>query len=307
MTDTRSARILTLLALADEAPEADELAEFLTDPEPDVRRTALTVLSEATEDWANGSTQVAAALLDPDASVRRTGIELLAELREVLVAGEEFTAALRCAGQHVDPAVRTAAIGTLWRHHRATALEAADYLGDPEPAVRAEAVLALVSLRAAGPLERAAADPAAEVRAAVARELGSSADPHGASTLTALANDEQTTVAAAAFTALAETGCPPPAAALATEALRHRDWPVREAAAKALAAAPAELAATPLTVATGDENLDVRKAAVRSLGHLAPDHLDVTAALRTATDDPDADVRAYARQALLRYPQPTER
>jgi len=87
-----SARILALLALADEAPEAEELAGYLTDPEPDVRRTALTVLSEATEDWAHGSTQVAAALLDPDPSVRATAVELLAELREVLVADEEFAA-----------------------------------------------------------------------------------------------------------------------------------------------------------------------------------------------------------------------
>jgi HEAT repeat protein len=114
-------------------------------------------------------------------------------------------------------------------------------------------------------------------------------------------------VAAAAFTALAETGCPPHAAARAAQALEQRDWQVRPAAAKALAAAPPELAAAPLTAATRDPNLDVRKAAVRSLGHLAPDDPEVPAALRTATEDPDADVRAYARQALRRYPNPSER
>ena len=332
-----SARILALLALADEAPEADELAEYLADPEPDVRRTALTVLSEATEDWAHGSTQVAAALLDPDPSVRATAVELLAELREVLVAGEEFTAALGHATTHPEPAVRAAAVGALWRHHRIAAKEAECYLADPDAGVRAEAVHALVSLRAlcfahlyatgpvayecaeqsATPLDTAAADSSAEVRIAVAGGLGTLADPRGTSTLSELATDPDTAVAAAAFTALAQTGCPPHAAALAgaalatpglaAGALEQRDWQVREAAAKALAAAPAELAAEPLTAATRDANLDVRKAAVRSLGHLAPDHPEVPAALTIATEDPDADVRAYARQALRRYPHPTER
>jgi vesicle coat complex subunit len=150
-----SARILALLALADEAPEAEELAEYLADPEPDVRRTALTVLSEATEDWAHGSTQVAAALLDPDPSVRATAVELLAELREVLVAGEEFTAALSQATTHPAPAVRAAAVGALWRHHRISAEEAERHLADSDAGVRAEAVHALVSLRALCSAQRA--------------------------------------------------------------------------------------------------------------------------------------------------------
>jgi len=301
-----SARILALLALADEAPEAEELAGYLTDPEPDVRRTALTVLSEATEDWAHGSTQVAAALLDPDPSVRATAVELLAELREVLVAGEEFTAALNRAATHADPAVRAAAVGALWRHHRIAVEQAELHLVDPDAGVRAEAVHALVSLRAT-PLDTAAADPSAEVRIAVAGGLGTLGDPRGAGALTELATDPDTAVATAAFTALAETGCPPRAAALATQALQQRDWQVREAAAKALAAAPAELATAPLTAATRDPNLDVRRAAVRSLGHLAPDDPEVPAALTAATEDPDADVRAYARQALRRYPNLSER
>ncbi|HEY9418270.1 MAG TPA: HEAT repeat domain-containing protein, partial [Pseudonocardia sp.] len=77
---------------------------------------------------------------------------------------------------------------------------------------------------------------------------------------------------------------------------------LREAAAKALAAADPQRAVDPLLTALSDPNLDVRKAAVRALDRLAPTHPGVPAALRAAADDPDADVRGYARLALRRYP-----
>jgi hypothetical protein len=51
-------------------------------------------------------------------------------------------------------------------------------------------------------------------------------------------------------------------------------------------------------VAARDHNLDVRRATIRSLTAWS-DRDDVVAALRAAAaGDPDADVRAYARQAL---------
>ena len=58
-----------------------------------------------------------------------------------------------------------------------------------------------------------------------------------------------------------------------------------------------------LLIAAGDAHLDVRRAAVRSLARWA-DRDDVAAALRAADGDPDADVRAYARQALARCVTP---
>jgi hypothetical protein len=68
------------------------------------------------------------------------------------------------------------------------------------------------------------------------------------------------------------------------------------AAARA-AISPDDAVTALLGVAAGDTNLDVRRAAVRSLaGWTGRD--DVTAALRRAATDPDADVRAYARRAL---------
>ncbi|HZZ50916.1 MAG TPA: HEAT repeat domain-containing protein [Pseudonocardia sp.] len=314
-----SARILALLELADEAPEPEELADYLTDPEPEVRRTALTVLSESTEDWAQGSIPLATALLDDSAEVRDTAADLLAELRELLVAGAEFAAALRRAAASPDPRARVAAVANLWRHRLLSTADARTYLSDDDETVRTEAVHALVSLGsdvspgADGPpgadeaLGVAARDDSVLVRAAVARGLGSIGDPRGAAVLTALTGDPDPEVTVAALTALAATGCPPEAATRAASLLPgagvdgHPNWRVREAAATALSAAAPETAAEYLLVAVDDTNLDVRKAAVRSLAQLAPAHPDVPAALRRAGEDPDADVRAYARQALTHY------
>lgn len=332
-----SARILALLELTDEAPEPDELAEYLTDPEPEVRRTALTVLSEATEDWAQGSIPLATALLDDSAEVRDTAADLLAELRELLVAGAEFEAALRRAASSPAPRARASAVANLWRHRLLSTTDARSHLSDDDETVRTEAVHALVSLgsdvspvvdvspgvdRTSGTdgasgtdgglgadeaLGVAARDDSALVRATVARGLGSIGDPRAAVVLTALTGDPNPKVTVAALAALAATGCPPEAATRAASFLSgaggdgHPDWRVREAAATALSAAAPDTAAEHLLAAVDDTNLDVRKAAVRSLAQLAPVHPDVPAALRRAGEDPDADVRAYARQALTHY------
>uniref|UniRef100_UPI000AC85A09 HEAT repeat domain-containing protein n=1 Tax=Nocardia xishanensis TaxID=238964 RepID=UPI000AC85A09 len=68
-----------------------------------------------------------------------------------------------------------------------------------------------------------------------------------------------------------------------------------QGAAIALAVADPDLAAPRLISAVTDGNLDVRKAAVRGLAERIAERPEVTAALRTALEDPDADVRAFAR------------
>ncbi|WP_338775779.1 HEAT repeat domain-containing protein [Streptomyces sp. DG1A-41] len=291
-------RILALLELAEEVPTTEELAEFLTDADPAVRRTALTVLSEAAESWEEPSAVFAAALLDPDPTVRRAAVELLGELREVLVPGERFTRSLREACGHADADVRGSAVVALWRHRLCTVDELTALLTDPDETVRCETVLGLVSLDALDALAAAAGDPAAAVRLAVARGLAAVGDPRGAATLIRLAEDSDVLVRAAALAAMAHTGCTEQAATLARTALTDPAWQIRQGAAAALAVADPQEAIAPLIAATRDTNLDVRKAAVRALGGLAAGRPEARAALEAAVADVDADVRAFARMGL---------
>jgi HEAT repeat protein len=293
-----SNRILTLLELAEECPTKDELAGFLTDTDPDVRRTALSVLSEATEDWTASSSVVARGLDDDDESVRAQAVDLLRELREVLVPGPEFAEALRTALGRDETDVRVAAVGALWRHRLCTARELDRWLADPAPEVRCEVVLGLVSLDALEVLGRAASDGSAAVRLGAARGIAAVGDPRGTTTLITLAGDPDVLVRAAALTSMSQTGCTADAALIAEAALSEQYWQVRQGAADALSTADAGDAAEALIDATHDDNLDVRKAAVKALGAWLPTRPDLRAALEAAQNDADADVRAHARMSL---------
>lgn len=290
-----SARLLALMDLAEECPDLDELRPFLTDPDPEVRRTALSVLSETTEEWAEATPLFAAALGDPDVDVRHAAIGLLTELLEVLVPGSEFAAELRAEAVAAEPAVRSAAIEALWRHRLVAADELVAWFADPNPAVRRTVVGGFTSVDALTELAAAATDPDTEVRIAVARGIAAVGDPRGAVSLLDLTADPEPLVRAAALTGLAGTGCDATAAGVAEGALADPAWQVRQGAALALGAADPDLAAAPLIAAITDPNLDVRKAAVRALAERIAERRDITAALHTALEDPDADVRAFAR------------
>lgn len=297
MSRSPNNRIVGLLALADEAPEVGELRPFLADDDPAVRRTALQVLSEAADDWSAASPLVAAALLDGDADVRAVAAGLLAELREVLVCGADFAAVLRDGLEHPDSVSRAAALGALWRHRLCPAADAVVALGDPDPQVRCEAVQALVSLDDLDGLARAAMDADPLVRLRTAAGLGAVGDPRGLGAVATLAADADPHVRAAALTAMAQVGCHGTALDIAVTALADPAWQVRQGAAQALAGADPDRAVAPLTRVAADGNLDVRKAAVRSLGAWTG-RADVRAALADARTDADADVRAWARLAL---------
>ncbi|MFE0452407.1 fumarate reductase/succinate dehydrogenase flavoprotein subunit [Streptomyces sp. NPDC058914] len=309
-TDTPATpRLLELLSLAEDEPRLSALAPYLTDPEPTVRRTAVTVLTETVPPGTGPA--LAATLADPDAGVRAAAAASLRELVETLDPEPALRHGLVAALSEADPVARAAALDVLRVLRLGDTGLFTGSLSDADIAVRIAAVRALVSVDAAGELARAAtADPSREVRVTIAKALATvtAGQPAGTtpagpgpdtalSALAELIDDPDALVRAAAYEALGTTGCPAPLAARAEAALSDPAWQVRAGATTALSLAAPGLAVPALAKALADPNADVRKAAVTALTrHRATE--DARAALATATTDPDADVRAYAARAL---------
>ncbi|MFF5574073.1 fumarate reductase/succinate dehydrogenase flavoprotein subunit [Streptomyces luteogriseus] len=306
-----SARLLELVALADEEPELDALQPYLADPVATVRREAVAVLTETLPPGTG--TALASALRDSAAEVRAAAAASLRELVETLPAEPDLRDGLAAALAEPDPVVRAAALDVLRALRLGDAALFAGSLADSDIAVRIEAVRALVSVDAAGELARAAlSDPSREVRVAIAKGLATvgaerpaqdaptGADPAAGAieaALTGLLDDPDALVRAAAYGALGATGCPAPLTARAVAALSETAWQVRSGAAAALSVADPDVAVPALAKALADPNADVRKAAVLALTrHRGTE--EARAALATATTDADADVRAYAGRAL---------
>ncbi|MFD3838188.1 fumarate reductase/succinate dehydrogenase flavoprotein subunit [Streptomyces sp. NPDC058642] len=298
--DTSSARLLELVALAEQEPELDALRPYLSDPVPAVRREAVAVLTEALP--LGTGPALAEALRDSAAEVRAAAAASLRELVETLPPESALRDGLAAALAEPDPVVRAAALDVLRALRLGDTELFAGSLTDPDIAVRIEAVRALVSVDAAEQLAHAApAEPSREVRVTIAKSLATVSTGHPVeAVLTALADlteDADALVRAAAYAALGTTGCPGPLTARAVTALDDPAWQVRSGAATALSAADPEVAVPALAKTLADQNADVRKAAVLALTrHTATG--DVRAALATATTDSDADVRAYATRAL---------
>ncbi|MFD0686846.1 fumarate reductase/succinate dehydrogenase flavoprotein subunit [Actinomadura fibrosa] len=292
----RSPRLLELQELAETQPPVDAIAAYLTDPDPKVRRAAVTTLTEVVPDGVAGA--LATALADGHGSVRHAAATALRELVEVLPATPEVREALAGALDVPDAQVRAAVLDVLRALRLGDPGTFTAALADGDHRVRLQAVRGLVAHDAADAVGRAAGDASREVRVAVAHGLGTIGDPASAGTLTALLGDRDDLVRAAALEALAGIGCPPPLAEAAAAALHDPAWQVRTGAARGLAAADPAIAAGPLIKALDDPHLDVRKAAVIALGpHAALP--DVTRALERAQDDPDADVRSFARKYCI--------
>ncbi|MFJ3796544.1 fumarate reductase/succinate dehydrogenase flavoprotein subunit [Streptomyces sp. NPDC090088] len=299
-----SPRLLELLALAEEEPELGALEPYLADRDASVRRTAVAVLTETAPPGTGQA--LAGALADADAGVRSAAASSLRELVETLPPEPALRDALAAALAVSDPVVRAAALDVLRALRLGDPGLFAASLSDADPAVRIEAVRALVSVDAAAALARAVADPSREVRVTVAKALGTvGAAGSGAAperdgvldALTTLTGDADVLVRGAAYEALGGVGCPPPLAEAAVAASADSAWQVRVGAARALGAAGAAVAVPALAKVLADPNADVRKAAVLALTRHAGVE-EARAALATATADSDADVRAYAARGL---------
>lgn len=294
-------RLLDLLSLTEKNPELATLAPYLSDPEPTVRRTAVTVLTETVPPGTGPA--LAAALTDPDIGVRAAAAASLRELVETLPPEPALRDGLAAALSEADPVARAAALDVLRALRLGDVELFADSLSDSDITVRIAAVRALVSVDAVAEMARAAAvDPSREVRVTIAKALAAAGpDPTTAhavhSALAQLVDDPDALVRGAAYEALGTAGCPAALATRAEAALSDPAWQVRAGAATALSASDPDLAVPALAKAAADPNADVRKAAVLALTrHRATQ--DTRAALTAATTDADADVRAYAARAL---------
>lgn len=286
-----SPRIAEVLAL--EEPTVAELARYLADPDPGVRRTAVATLTEHIPDGY--APALLAALGDDDAAVRRTGADGIRELVEVLPEPEKAREYLDSA----DRVVRAAALYVLAARRAGDGAHYRRALADADHRVRIEAVRALVSVDDVQGVVDAAGDENREVRIAAAAGLATLAAVAAPASraVRGLVADTDPLVRAAGLAALGEIGCGQDDYAAVKQALRAPAWQVREGAARALAGAAADFAVPQLSEALSDAHLDVRKAAVLSLTRWTAEP-DARDALGIALKDSDADVRAYARRAL---------
>jgi succinate dehydrogenase/fumarate reductase flavoprotein subunit/HEAT repeat protein len=284
-----SPRIAAVLAL--DEPGMDELRPYLEDEDAGVRRTAVDALTEHLCDGY--APALVAALGDPNAEVRRVAADGIRELVEVLPNPVDVVPYV----QSPDAVVRGAAIYVVSSRRVGSGESYRRAVTDADHRVRIEAVRALVSVDDSAGVAAAAGDANREVRVAVANGLGTLRT--GAGAVHDLLGDPDPLVRAAALAAMGSIGWDDADGPAVEGALAASAWQIRQGAARALAGAPSPSAAVPpLSRALADPHLDVRKAAVLSLTRWASSEESARAALTGALDDGDADVRAYARQAL---------
>ncbi len=289
-------RILKVLALAEEQPALEQVEPYLRDADHEVRRAAVTTLTETAP--AGVGLALVGMLTDRHPVVRHAAASGLRELTEVLPRDAEIATVLTERLSSADAVVRSCALELLRILKLGTSDTYGASLTDSDTQVRLDAVRGAISLNAADLLTTAATDSSREVRVVVAGGIGTVGDQAATAALEKLTYDEDVLVRAAALAASVHLATP----ALVDRAVAALDdlaWQVRRGAAEGLGSADGAPAAAKhaLIAALRDEHLDVRKAAVRSLSAWVGD-TEADDALRAALTDLDADVRAFARQAV---------
>jgi HEAT repeat protein len=262
----------------------------MADPDPGVRRTAVATLVEHLPDGYGDALRN--ALRDDDAGVRLAAADGVRELVEVLPKPESIGPNMSSS----DAVVRAATVYLLSARGVGDIGEYRRTLSDVDHRVRIEAVRALVSVDDVDGLAIAARDDNREVRIAAAKGLAKLRA--GIDAVRRLVHDGDPLVRAAALAALGAVGCDDGDVTEVERALTEPAWQVREGAARALAGAAPVVAVPWLSRALADRHLDVRKAAVLGLTRWTSSEPAAREALASALNDGDADVRAYARQAL---------
>ncbi|BBX92958.1 fumarate reductase/succinate dehydrogenase flavoprotein subunit [Mycolicibacterium boenickei] len=283
-----SPRIAAVLAL--EEPALEDLSAYLADADAGVRRTAVATLVEHLPDGYQPA--LVAALADDDAGVRRETADAVRELVEVLPDPEAFADRLHSA----DPVVRAVTVYLLSSRRVGNGQAYRVASTDADHRVRIEAVRALVSVDDDAGVAAATSDENREVRIAAVGGLATLRA--GADAVRVALDDPDPLVRAAALASLGAVGCTDDDVVSVEKAFTESAWQIRQGAARALAGALPEVAVPTLTRALDDQHLDVRKAAVLSLSRWANSESTARQALTVALEDSDADVRAYARQAL---------
>jgi HEAT repeat protein len=274
-----------------------DLHDPLRDPDPEVRRAAITEL--AGQSTRGDGDSLAWLLADPDEGVRAAAAAALRDLPEIYL-GEDGVQALRlAAAQSGDEKVRETASYMLALLTSSAREQYAQGLHDGEPHLRIQAILGLIALRAVADVSEGADDPSRDVRVAVAEGLGRLGAPAEAlAALDQLLADHDPVVRMAALDSAALLGLPEPLAGRAVTAIAHSSWQVRKRAVVALATGDPDVAVDPLVHALRDRIVDVRRAAVQSLERWASTHPQAVTALTEALNDPDPGVRTQARWAL---------
>ncbi|MBE3002109.1 fumarate reductase/succinate dehydrogenase flavoprotein subunit [Nocardiopsis sp. HNM0947] len=288
-------RVVELLAQAEDLPSVAELGPYLHDPDPTVRTTAVSVLTESVPPGTGEA--LAEVLTDADPRPRRAAVAALRELVEVL--DPELGRGLRAHVESPDAVVRAGTLDLLRALRAGPAEVFTEALHDADPRVRIEAVRGLVSLDRTDHLAPAAGDRSREVRVAVAEGLGTIAAG------TATTGTPRVGAGPVGLTTADGGSAGPATAGTAPKASADRGAPGTDTTGFDPAG----------TAASGAASASTTPADPGATGHAAPRSSRAThvsqapqalRALRALRVDPDPLVRAAALAAFASYDQGPE-